>query len=215
VTIYIARNTMAREFSAIPDAIEAFKRGEFLVVLDDESRENEGDLIIAAGAITTEKMAFLVRYSSGYVCAPITNDMADRLELPLMLKDRSDRHGTAYTVTVDFAEGTTTGISAHDRALTARKLADPSTKPNEFMRPGHLIPLRAVDGGVLARRGHTEAGVDLARLAGFQPASVICEIVRDEDGLMARKDDCLEFAKQHNLKAITIDDLVEYIRSQQ
>ena len=158
-------------------------------------------------------MAFLVRYSSGYVCAPITNAIADRLDLPLMSTKRSDRHGTAYTITVDFAEGTTTGISAHDRALTASKLADPNSTADHFLKPGHLLPLRAVDGGVLKRRGHTEAGVDLSRLAGFQPASVICEIVRDEDGLMARRDDCLKFAKEHNLKAITIDDLVEYIKN--
>lgn len=187
--------------------------GEFLVVLDDESRENEGDLIIAAEKMTTEKMAFLVRYSSGYVCAPITNAIADRLDLPLMSTKRSDRHGTAYTITVDFADGTTTGISAHDRALTTSKLADPTSTSESFMKPGHVLPLRAVDGGVLARRGHTEAGVDLSRLCGFQPAAVICEIVRDEDGLMARRDDCLKFAKDHNLKAITIDALVEHIKS--
>ncbi|ANB13464.1 3,4-dihydroxy-2-butanone-4-phosphate synthase RIB3 [Sugiyamaella lignohabitans] len=200
-------------FDSIPDAIKAYKEGQFLVVLDDESRENEGDLIIAASQVTTEKMAFLVRYSSGYVCAPVSKEIADRLELPLMLADRSDRHGTAYTVSVDFAEGTTTGISAHDRALTARKLADPTTKADDFLKPGHLLPLRAVDGGVLARRGHTEAAVDLSRLAGFEPAGVICEIVRDEDGLMARRDDCLKFAKEHNMKIITIDALVEHLKS--
>lgn len=195
------------------------ERGEFLVVLDDESRENEGDLIMAAELADTEKMAFLVRHSSGYVCAPITNEIADRLDLPLLsssfskLSSAGDRHGTAYTITVDFVEGTTTGISAHDRALTARKLADPMSKGEQFLKPGHLVPLRAVDGGVLKRRGHTEAGVDLSRLAGLQPASIICELVREEDGLMSRRDDCLKFAKEHNLKAITIDDLVEYINT--
>lgn len=183
-------------------------------MLDNESRENEGDLIIAAEAVTTEKMAFLVRHSSGYVCAPLDKSIADRLDLPLMSATRSDRHGTAYTITVDFKEGTTTGISAHDRALTARKLADPATKAEDFMRPGHLIPLRAVDGGVVKRPGHTEAGVDLSRLAGFSPAAVICEIVRDEDGLMARRDDCLAFAQKHNLLAITIDDLISFVSSQ-
>lgn len=199
-------------FSTIPEAIEAYKKGEFLIVLDDESRENEGDLIIAASKVTTEKMAFLVRHSSGYVCAPLSKELADKLQLPLMSKDRTDRHGTAYTITVDYADGTTTGISAHDRALTARKLADPSSKAEDFLRPGHLVPLRAVDGGVLARRGHTEAGVDLSRLAGFEPASVICEIVRDEDGLMARRDDCLAFSKAHGIKVITIDDLADYVK---
>lgn len=158
-------------------------------------------------------MAFLVRYSSGYVCAPISNAIADRLDLPLMSSKRSDRHGTAYTITVDFAQGTTTGISAHDRALSAFKLSDPTTTADQFMRPGHLLPLRAVDGGVLNRRGHTEAAVDLSTLAGFEPAAVICELVRDQDGLMARRDDCLEFAKQHGLKVITIEDLADFIRS--
>jgi 3,4-dihydroxy 2-butanone 4-phosphate synthase len=195
------------------------EKGEFLIVLDDESRENEGDLIIAASAITTEKMAFLVRHSSGYVCAPIANSIADRLELPLMAnlnankKNNSDRHGTAYTITVDFIENTTTGISAHDRALTASKLADPTTRSEDFLKPGHLLPLRAVDGGVLKRRGHTEAGVDLSRLVGFEPAAVICELVREQDGLMARRDDCLAFAKQHGLKTITIEHLVKYIEA--
>lgn len=177
-------------------------------------------------------MAFLVRHSSGYVCAPLTNNIADRLKLPLMaeaLKNLptntkvgstdadgtpSDRHGTAYTITCDFAHGTSTGISAHDRALTVNKLADPTVNPVDFLRPGHILPLRARDGGVLERRGHTEAGVDLCRLSGLSPVSVICEIVREQDGLMARRDDCLNFAKAHNLKAITIDDLVNFIESQ-
>lgn len=198
--------------------------------MDDEGRENEGDLIIAAELTTQEKMAFLVRHSSGYVCAPLSNDIADRLKLPLMAdalhKNQSskavatdadgtpsDRHGTAYTISCDFAHGTTTGISAHDRALTARKLADPSVGPVDFLRPGHLLPLRARDGGVLERRGHTEAGVDLCKLSGLNPVSIICELVREEDGLMARRDDCLKFAKEHNLKAITIDDLAKFIES--
>uniref|UniRef100_A0A060T4W8 3,4-dihydroxy-2-butanone 4-phosphate synthase n=1 Tax=Blastobotrys adeninivorans TaxID=409370 RepID=A0A060T4W8_BLAAD len=204
---------MSSLFDPVSTAVEAFRNGEFLVVLDDESRENEGDLIIAGDAVTTEKMAFLVRHSSGYVCAPVTTEVADRLELPLMCPNRSDRHGTAYTVSVDYRDGTTTGISAHDRALTCRKLADAQTKPDDFIRPGHLLPLRAVDGGVLKRRGHTEAAVDLCKLAGKPPVGVICEIVREEDGLMARRDDCLKFARAHGLKAITIDDLVAHISS--
>ncbi|KAK9237514.1 3,4-dihydroxy-2-butanone 4-phosphate synthase [Lipomyces kononenkoae] len=200
-------------FTPIPDALAAFKNGQFLIVLDDESRENEGDLILAAEHATTDKVAFLVRYSSGYVCAPLTNGRADELELPLMVAKNNDRHGTAYTITVDFREGTTTGISAHDRGLTCRKLADSTAAANDFMKPGHVVPLRAVDGGVLKRRGHTEAAVDLCKLTGLAPVGVICEIVRDEDGLMARRDDCLEFGKKHAIGVITIDALAEYIQN--
>ncbi|KAK9470824.1 3,4-dihydroxy-2-butanone 4-phosphate synthase [Dipodascopsis tothii] len=201
------------EFSPIAEAVEAFARGEFLVVMDDESRENEGDLIIAAEHATTEKMAFLVRHSSGYVCAPLTNARAEELGLTYMVPNRSDKQGTAYTITVDFRDGTTTGISAHDRGLTCRMLADGSAGGDDFMKPGHVLPLRAVDGGVLQRRGHTEAAVDLCKLAKLAPVGVICEIVRDEDGLMARTDDCVAFGKKHGLKVITIDALVEYIKA--
>lgn len=201
-------------FTPIKEAIEAFKKGEFLVVMDDETRENEGDLIIAAEFTTQEKMAFLVRYSSGYVCAPLSTERADKLDLPPMLKDRTDRHGTAYTVTCDYAHGTTTGISAHDRALTARSLANAESKPDDFIRPGHVLPLRAVPGLLNKRRGHTEASVHLCELAGLQPAAVICELVRDQDGLMMRLDDCLEFSKKHNIKVITIEQLVNYINAQ-
>ncbi|EAZ62900.2 3,4-dihydroxy-2-butanone 4-phosphate synthase (DHBP synthase) [Scheffersomyces stipitis CBS 6054] len=198
-------------FTPIPEALEAFKNGEFLVVMDDEDRENEGDLIIAAEKTTQEKMAFLVRHSSGYVCAPLSTERADQLGLQPMLADRTDRHGTAYTVSCDYADGTTTGISAHDRALTARKLADPTSKPEDFIRPGHLLPLRAVPGLVSKRRGHTESAVQLCKLSGLQPAAVICELVRDEDGLMSRLDDCIEFSKKHNIKIINIKQLVEHI----
>lgn len=201
-------------FTPIKEAIEAFKKGEFLVVMDDETRENEGDLIIAAEFTTQEKMAFLVRYSSGYVCAPLSTERADKLDLPPMLKDRTDRHGTAYTVTCDYAHGTTTGISAHDRALTARSLANAESKPDDFIRPGHVLPLRAVPGLLNQRRGHTEASVHLCELAGLQPAAVICELVRDEDGLMMRLDDCLQFSKKHDIKVITIEQLVNYINAQ-
>ncbi|KAK7202961.1 3,4-dihydroxy-2-butanone 4-phosphate synthase [Myxozyma melibiosi] len=201
-------------FTPIEKALESFKNGKFLIVLDDESRENEGDLICAGVHATTENMAFLVRHSSGYVCAPMTNERADKLELPLMVARNSDRHGTAYTITVDFREGTTTGISAHDRGLTCRKLADDAVVAGDFMKPGHVVPLRAVDGGVLARRGHTESAVDLCKLTGLPPVGVIGEIVKDEDGSMARRDDCLAFGKQHDLDVITIDALVEYIKQQ-
>ncbi|KAK6455468.1 3,4-dihydroxy-2-butanone 4-phosphate synthase [Scheffersomyces xylosifermentans] len=202
---------MSDVFVPIPEALEAFKNGEFLIVMDDEDRENEGDLIIAAEKTTTEKMAFLVRHSSGYVCAPLAISRAEKLGLHPMLANATDRHGTAYTVTCDYADGTTTGISAHDRALTARKLADPTSKPEDFIRPGHLLPLRAVDGLLKKRRGHTEASVQLCELSGLQPAAVICELVRDEDGLMSRLDDCVEFGKTHNIKIINIKQLVEHI----
>lgn len=200
-------------FSEIPEALAAFSAGEFLLVMDDEGRENEGDLIMAAEDITTMKMAFLVNHSSGYVCCPTTNSIANRLNLPLMVENLEDRHGTAYTVTCDAWEGTTTGISAHDRALTARQLANPNSTKESFNRPGHMLPLRARDGGVLERRGHTEAAVDLCKLTGKTPVGVICEIIRPRDGLMARRDDCLEFASTYGIKAITIDALASYLRS--
>lgn len=200
-------------FSTVPEAIAAFKNGEFLVVMDDEDRENEGDLIIAAEKITQQQMAFLVRHSSGYVCAPLSTERADYLDLQPMLKDRTDRHGTAYTVTCDFANGTTTGISAHDRALTARLLASADSKPDDFIRPGHVLPLRAVPGLLRQRRGHTEASVQLCELAGLQPAAVICELVRDEDGLMLRLDDCVEFSKKHGIKIVTIEQIAKHIEA--
>lgn len=199
------------KFSSVPEAIEAFKNGEFLVVMDDENRENEGDLIIAAEKIDQQKMAFLVRHSSGYVCVPLSTERADELDLQPMLKDRTDRHGTAYTVTCDFADGTTTGISAHDRALTANLLANADSKPQDFIRPGHILPLRAVPGLLKKRRGHTEASVHLCELAGLQPAAVICELVKDDDGLMMRLDDCEAFSKKHNIKLVTIEQIVQYI----
>lgn len=203
--------SMTNIFTPIEEALEAYKNGEFLIVMDDEDRENEGDLIMAAELITQEKMAFLVRYSSGYVCVPLSEERANQLELPPMLANRSDRHGTAYTITCDFAEGTTTGISAHDRALTSRSLANPNSKPQDFIKPGHILPLRAVPGLLKKRRGHTEAAVQLSTLAGLQPAGVICELVRDEDGLMMRLDDCIQFGKKHGIKIININQLVEYI----
>lgn len=201
------------EFSSVPEAIEAFKNGEFLVVMDDESRENEGDLVIAAEKVTQEKMAFLVRYSSGYVCAPLSTEKADLLELYPMLKNSTDRHGTAYTVTCDYAHGTTTGISAHDRALTVRKLADASVVPGDFIRPGHILPLRAVPGLLSARRGHTEASVQLCELAGLLPAATICELVREEDGLMMRLEDCMRFGKRHGIKIVAIEQIVNYLET--
>lgn len=199
------------DFCTVPEAIEAFKNGEFLVVMDDEDRENEGDLIMAAELMTQEKMAFLVRHSSGYVCVPLSTERADKLDLPPMIPNQTDRHGTAYTVTCDYAHGTTTGISAHDRALTVKNLANPKSVPTDFIRPGHVLPLRAVPGLLNKRRGHTEAAVQLCELSGLQPAGAICELVRDEDGLMMRLDDCVSFAKTHNLKVVTIEQIVKHI----
>lgn len=185
--------------------------------MDDESRENEGDLICAGDNVTQEQMAFLVRYSSGYVCAPMSNEFADRLDLPLMRElkcqaNDDDRHGTAYTITCDYAKGTTTGISAHDRALTCRKLADSTKTATDFLKPGHVVPLRAVDGGVLKRGGHTEAAVDLCKLAGKPPVAVICELVRDSDGMMMRLNDCVAFGKEHGIELITIEQLKSHIQ---
>ncbi len=201
------------EFASIPEALEAFKKGEFLIVMDNEDRENEGDLIIAAQHITTAKMAFLVRESSGYICAPISQQRADKLNLHYMVdqKEQTDRHGTAYTVTVDYKHGTTTGISAADRALTCQKLASDDVTADDFLRPGHIVPLRAVDGLVKKRQGHTEAALELCRLSGLSDAAVICELVREEDGLMQRLDDCVEFGKKHGIKLITIEALLNYV----
>lgn len=201
------------EFTPISEALEAFKNGEFLVVMDDEDRENEGDLIIAAEKVDTAKMAFLVKHSSGYVCVPLSTERADELELPFMIPEdeMTDRHGTAYTVTVDYANGTTTGISAHDRALTAKMLGTSTSKATDFLRPGHICPLRAKPGLLRTRPGHTEAGVHLCQLAGLQPAAAICELVRDDDGLMMRLPDCWEFSKKFGIKIITIKDLIAYL----
>ncbi|AET38483.1 3,4-dihydroxy-2-butanone-4-phosphate synthase RIB3 Ecym_2785 [Eremothecium cymbalariae DBVPG len=210
---------MSSPFTEIADAIELFKQNKFLIVMDDESRENEGDLICAAVNITTEQMAFLIKYSSGYVCAPLTNQLADKIDLPLMNQLRceaydDDRHGTAYTITCDYAHGTTTGISAQDRALTCSKLADSTVTAKDFLKPGHIVPLRAKDGGVLERGGHTEAAVDLCKLAGLPEAGVICELVRQEDGLMMRLDDCIKFGAEHDIKLINIAALQQYISTQ-
>lgn len=197
-------------FSTVEEAIEGFKQGEFVIVMDDESRENEGDLIIAAQHMNQDKMAFLVRYSSGFICVPLSEERADKLNLRPMVPNNSDKHGTAYTVTCDYSHGSTTGISARDRAMTVRKLADPSSVASDFDRPGHICPLRAVPDLLKKRRGHTEAGVQLCQLAGLQPASAICELVRDEDGLMMRLDDCIKFGKEHNIRLTTIEKIAAY-----
>ncbi|EIM86421.1 uncharacterized protein STEHIDRAFT_78886 [Stereum hirsutum FP-91666 SS1] len=199
------------EFDDIKDAMAAFAMGEFLVVMDDENRENEGDLIVAADGVTTEQMAWMIKHTSGYICIALPEETLEDLEIPMMVEHNEDRNRTAYTVTVDYKHGTTTGISAHDRALTARALAHPATIPTDFSRPGHLVPLRAHPNGVLSRRGHTEAGLDLCELTGHEPAGLLCEIVNDdEEGTMARRDECRAFADRWGVKMISIQMLVEW-----
>ncbi|WP_156756455.1 bifunctional 3,4-dihydroxy-2-butanone-4-phosphate synthase/GTP cyclohydrolase II [Actinokineospora pegani] len=201
------------DFPDIDRALVDIAAGKAVVVVDDEDRENEGDLIFAAEKTTPELLAFMVRYTSGYVCVALTDTDCARLDLPPMFHTNQDARGTAYTVTVDAKEGITTGISAHDRALTIRKLADPGSVAGDFNRPGHVVPLRARDGGVLRRPGHTEAAVDLAKMAGLAPAGVLCEIVSQKsEGDMALRDELEVFAAEHDLAVITIADLIAYRR---
>ena len=195
----------------IEDVIAAIARGEMVVIVDDEDRENEGDFIMAAEFATPEKLAFIVRYSTGVVCCPLTDERCDDLRLPLMVEQNTESQRTAFTDTVDLIEGTSTGISAADRAATLRALADPALTYKAFARPGHIFPLRARPGGVLKRAGHTEAAVDLARLAGCQPAGVICEIQND-DGTMMRLPDLRKFCNEHGLLLSSIAQLIEYRR---
>jgi 3,4-dihydroxy 2-butanone 4-phosphate synthase / GTP cyclohydrolase II len=193
----------------IETAIGEIAAGRPVVVVDHEDRENEGDIIFAAVHATPKLLAFTVRYSSGVICVPMGDERADRLDLPLMTALNEDYHGTAFTVSVDAREGVTTGISAADRAHTIRLLAAPDTAADDLTRPGHVFPLRARPGGVLERPGHTEAAVDLARLAGLPPVGVLVEVVND-DGTMARLPDLLGFAARHNLAIISIADLIAY-----
>lgn len=196
-------------FTPIEEAIAAFARGQMLIVVDDEDRENEGDLILAAEHATTESVAFMVRHTSGMLCVALPGERLDALELPLMVERNSDSMRTAYTVTVDYRHGTTTGISAADRSSTIRALADPLIGASDFNRPGHVFPLRAAEGGVLERQGHTEATVDLTLLAGLRLGGVLAEIVND-DGSMARRKDLEVFARTHGLPMVTIADLVAF-----
>ena len=199
------------KFNTIEEAIEDIKNGKIIIVVDDEDRENEGDLIMAAEKVTTETMNFIVTYAKGLVCLPADASMINRLNLPQMVENNTDNHCTAFTVAIDHVD-TTTGISAEERAYTVRKFADETSKPEDFRRPGHMFPLLAKPGGVLERNGHTEATVDLMKLAGLKPAGICCEIIKD-DGTMARLDDLIEFSKKHNLKLISIAELAEYIRA--
>lgn len=195
--------------NTIDEAVADFKKGEFVIVVDDEDRENEGDLIIAAELITAEKVNFMLKYARGVLCAPITISRSEELDLPKQVENNTSVLGTPFTVTVDKLEGCSTGVSAHDRAETIKALANPASTPQTFGRPGHVNPLYAQDNGVLKRSGHTEAAIDLCHLAGLYPAGALMEIMND-DGTMARLPELCRFAKEHNLKIVSIKDLIAY-----
>ncbi|MEM7698302.1 MAG: bifunctional 3,4-dihydroxy-2-butanone-4-phosphate synthase/GTP cyclohydrolase II [Verrucomicrobiota bacterium] len=202
------------DISPIEEVIADMQAGRLVIIVDDEDRENEGDLVAAAATITPEQVNFMATHGRGLICAPITSAAADRLGLPLMVRRNNESHGTNFTVAVDAATGVTTGISAADRARTLGILANPLSEPPDLVQPGHILPLQAKDGGVLRRAGHTEAAVDLARLAGHEPAGVICEIL-DDDGSMARLPQLLAFAETHGLKVGSIDDLIKFRRNRE
>ncbi len=198
-----------RRFASIEEAIEEIRQGRILVVVDDEDRENEGDFVMAADRVTPEAVNFMAKHGRGLVCVPMSGERLDELRIQMMVADNTAPMGTAFTVTVDAKRGVTTGTSAYDRALTVRALVDRTTEPQDLARPGHILPLRSMPGGVLRRAGHTEAAVDLARLAGCYPAGVICEVM-DEEGRMARVPELLALAEAHGLRVITIKDLIQY-----
>jgi len=197
--------------NSIPEAIQDFKDGKFVIIVDDEDRENEGDLAIAAEHVTPESINFMARYGRGLICVPVIGSRLDELEIPMMVDMNTSSYGTAFTVAVDARRGTSTGISAADRAATVMALIDPATKPADLSRPGHVFPLRYADGGVLRRTGQTEASVDLAKMADLYPAAVICEIM-NEDGTMSRMPELLKFQEEHDIKIISVAALIEYRR---
>lgn len=199
------------QINTIEDALLALNEGKPVIVADDNNRENEGDLIIAAEKATPEMMAFMVRHTSGVICAPMQASRLEELDIPLMVQNNTESMRTAFTVSVDYKHGTSTGISAVDRAITIQALINPSVKPNDFNRPGHIFPLKSVEGGVLKRAGHTEAAIDLARMAGLYPAGALAELVND-DGSMQRMPQLIEFSKQYQLPLITVADIVRYRR---
>jgi 3,4-dihydroxy 2-butanone 4-phosphate synthase/GTP cyclohydrolase II len=198
-----------RDFASIEDAIEEMRAGRMIIVVDDEDRENEGDFLMAADRATPEAVNFMAKHGRGLICVPMLGDRLEALQISMMVQDNTAPLGTAFTVSVDARRGVSTGTSAYDRAVTIRTLVDPVTRADDLTRPGHIFPLRAMPGGVLRRAGHTEAAVDLARLAGSSPAGVICEVL-DEDGGMARVPELLVLGREHGLKCITIKDLIEY-----
>lgn len=200
---------MSYTFATIEEAVEDIKQGKMIIVVDDEDRENEGDIICAAEKVTPQMINFMITHAKGLVCTPMTQESLQRLDIPLMTDNNTEKQGTKFTISVDGARNTTTGISAQDRANTILALVDPASKAEDFVRPGHIFPLRAEAGGVLVRAGHTEAAVDLAKLAKLAPLGVICEII-NEDGSMARLKDLDGYSQRHRLKIITIADLIKY-----
>ncbi|MCC8378501.1 MULTISPECIES: 3,4-dihydroxy-2-butanone-4-phosphate synthase [unclassified Xenorhabdus] len=196
-------------FQRVERAIAALRAGGGVMVLDDENRENEGDMIFAAETMTVEQMALTIRHGSGIVCLCMTDERRRQLQLPMMVENNSSQYQTAFTITIEAAQGVTTGVSAADRITTIRAAIVDGAQPDDLNRPGHVFPLRAQNGGVLTRRGHTEATIDLVKLAGFKPAGVLCELTND-DGSMARAPEVIEFAQQHDMPVVTIEDLVEY-----
>jgi 3,4-dihydroxy 2-butanone 4-phosphate synthase/GTP cyclohydrolase II len=208
------RNNNSKEidtfaFASPEEAIEHIKKGEIVILVDDESRENEGDMVVAAQFITPEKVNFITKWARGLLCVAVSKEIAERLNLFPMVANNNSLHGTAFTVSVDAKEGVSTGISAYDRALTIKKIADPSSKPDDFVRPGHIFPIVAREGGVLVRAGHTEGSTDLCKLAGLIPAAAICEIM-NEDGTMARLPDLINLAKRFGMKIVKIEDIIRY-----
>ncbi|HGW3881931.1 TPA: 3,4-dihydroxy-2-butanone-4-phosphate synthase [Proteus mirabilis] len=205
--------TLLSEFGSplerVERALEALRAGKGVMVLDDENRENEGDMVFVAETMTTEQMAMSIRHGSGIVCVCITEERRQQLDLPMMVENNTSHFHTAFTVTIEAAQGVTTGVSAADRLTTVRAAAADNAKPSDLNRPGHVFPLRAQPGGVLTRGGHTEASIDLATLAGFKPVAVLCELTND-DGTMARAPEVVTFAKQHDMPVLTIEDLVVY-----
>src|SRR3981189_2137473 len=196
-------------FATVEDAVEEVRQGRMVVLFDDEDRENEGDLAMAAEKTTPDAVNFMAKYGRGLICLPLTEDRCDELHLPLMSPINTSVHGTAFTEAIDARVGVTTGISASDRAITILTAIDPKTRPQDLARPGHIFPLRARNGGVLVRAGQTEASVDLARIAGLNPSGVICEIM-NEDGTMSRVPQLVEFCREHGLKMLTVADLIRY-----
>ncbi|MGO2680816.1 MAG: 3,4-dihydroxy-2-butanone-4-phosphate synthase [Proteus vulgaris] len=196
-------------FERVELALKALRAGKGVMVLDDENRENEGDMVFVAETMTTEQMAMSIRHGSGIVCLCITEERRQQLDLPMMVENNTSHFHTAFTVTIEAAQSVTTGVSASDRLTTVRAAAADNAKPSDLNRPGHVFPLRAQPGGVLTRGGHTEASIDLATLAGFKPVAVLCELTND-DGTMARAPEVITFAKKHNMPVLTIEDLVAY-----
>lgn len=193
----------------IEQAIDEMKEGKFIIIVDSEDRENEGDLCIAAEMVTPDKINFMARYGRGLICLPLSGQRIDELKIPMMVSDNTSKYETAFTVSIEAKDGITTGISAFDRAKTIQTAIDPSTRPEDIAMPGHVFPLRARKGGVLVRAGQTEASIDMARLAGMYPAAVICEIMKD-DGTMARLPDLLSFSREHNINIITVEELIRH-----